>query len=189
LFNTYGPGGYLIYLLGPQTKVFIDGRLDVYTPDIWRDYLDTESGKLSTAELAKKYEINSAFLYIKGANGTDDSLAARLSKSPDWTLCYFDDNYALFVRKAPETASFQDKHEYRFVSPFDLGKLAPGSAADMNRLEQEIKRSLETSQGCARAHIVAAVHARNAGDETTAEKHMEEARKKNPSVRMVASGR
>jgi len=189
LFNTYGPGGYLIYRLGPQTKVFIDGRLDVYTPDVWRDYLDTESGRLSTDELTKKYDINSAFLYIKGANGTGDSLAARLSRSPDWALCYFDDNYALFVRKTPETASFQDKHAYRFVSPFDLGKLNPGSVADMNRLEQEIKRALETSQGCARAHIIAAVHARNAGDEAAAEKQMEEARKKNPSVRTVASGR
>ena len=184
LFNTYGPGGYLIYLLGPETQVFIDGRLDVYKPETWKDYLDIESGRMSPAEMVSKYQINSAFLYIKGQNGAGDSLAMRLSKDSGWALCYFDDNYALFVRKAVETAGYIQKHEYQYVSPFDLNKLnTVTDASQALRIEQEVKKALETSDGSARAHVIAATHAQNTGDTASAEAEMGAARRKNPSIR------
>ena len=42
MFNDYSYGGYLIWQLGPQQKVFIDGRADMYEySGVFQDYAAT----------------------------------------------------------------------------------------------------------------------------------------------------
>ncbi|WP_419176067.1 hypothetical protein [Desulfosediminicola sp.] len=44
MFNTYGYGGYLIYRLYPDQKVFIDGRADMYGDDFLKKYKKINNG-------------------------------------------------------------------------------------------------------------------------------------------------
>lgn len=66
IFSQYNWGGYLIWKM-PQRKVFIDGRMAVWsfkptnkneTENAFKDYLDILSGKLYFNDVAKKYNIN-----------------------------------------------------------------------------------------------------------------------------------
>ena len=49
LLNEYGWGGYLIWSLGPQQKVFIDGRADIYEyAGVLPDYISMTRMESST---------------------------------------------------------------------------------------------------------------------------------------------
>jgi hypothetical protein len=39
LFNDYNWGGYVLWELSPAYSTFVDGRTDVFTPEVFEDYL------------------------------------------------------------------------------------------------------------------------------------------------------
>jgi hypothetical protein len=93
MFNEYGFGGYLIWQLAPQHKVFIDGRADVYEySGVFQDYVQIVNLEKNALPLLGKYDIQSVF--IKRKSG----LATLLAASPDWQQRYSDDFSAIFVR-------------------------------------------------------------------------------------------
>ena len=62
-FNNYGFGGYLVSTRGPQHKVFVDGRGDVYERGgVFRDYLHISNIKPGVLEVLKGYGIHSCVL-------------------------------------------------------------------------------------------------------------------------------
>jgi hypothetical protein len=93
MFNDYGYGGYLIWQLGPQHKVFIDGRADMYEySGVFQDYAHIANLDNNALSLLGKYGIQSCL--IKRKSG----LATLLAASPDWKQAYADDQSAIFVR-------------------------------------------------------------------------------------------
>jgi hypothetical protein len=93
MFNAYGFGGYLIWQLGSQQKVFIDGRADLYEySGVFQDYLHIANLNDDALALLGKYKIESCLV------GRKDALATLLSASPDWKRAYSDDVSVLFVR-------------------------------------------------------------------------------------------
>ncbi|MGI8904878.1 MAG: hypothetical protein ACR2IE_00100 [Candidatus Sumerlaeaceae bacterium] len=183
LYNAYGAGGYLLYNSGPQTKVFIDGRLDVYDPATWRDSLGFESGDIAISDFAKRYSIQSALVYIRGMGTNPAHIARRLDSEPGWQLVYFDDSYALYVRETAETSRYLRENAFRFVNPFDLGRItSPEAVVAAGTVRAEIQRALKTSDNSVKAMLVAAYEARHRGDEATAQKYIEAARVKNPAI-------
>jgi hypothetical protein len=100
MFNDYGYGGYLIWKLGPQHKVFIDGRADMYEySGVFQDYAHIANLDSNALSLLGKYSIQSCL--IKRKSG----LATLLAASPDWKQAYADDLSAIFVRsRAPAPA-------------------------------------------------------------------------------------
>ena len=93
MFNTYGFGGYLVWARGPQHKVFIDGRGDVYERGgVLSDYLYIASINPGALELLDGYGVQSCLL------NHNEALTTLLSASPKWRRVYTDDLSALFVR-------------------------------------------------------------------------------------------
>jgi hypothetical protein len=93
MFNAYGFGGYLIWQLGSQQKVFIDGRADLYEySGVFQDYLHIANLNDDALRLLGRYKIESCLV------GRKDALATLLSASPDWKRAYSDDVSVLFVR-------------------------------------------------------------------------------------------
>lgn len=183
LYNSYGAGGYLLYHLYPETKVYIDGRLDVYSPEVWEDSNRVELGGMEIGEFADKYHVQSALIYIRGIGSSPQNIARRLSAAIDWKLVYFDDAYALFVRDTPETERYVRENAYHFVHPFDLARImSVGAKSETNTVQRELQRALNESQQGAKALLIAAVEARERGDEAAATKFTEMARVKNPAV-------
>jgi hypothetical protein len=97
MYNTYGFGGYLLWALGPDHRVFIDGRSDLYEPvGVLADYLrisGIQAGGLATID---SYGIKSCLV------DRDEPLVRLLVASGDWHQVYIDRTAIIFVRtRAP----------------------------------------------------------------------------------------
>lgn len=116
LFNTYEHGGYLIWKLWPQYRVFIDGR--AISESTNKDYqqilynlgsaVDQVTGP--RAQLLDRYGIQTVAMNTFEYNsGSVYPLAMALAKS-DWQLVYDDPQTLVFLRHAPPgLAVFDDK--------------------------------------------------------------------------------
>jgi hypothetical protein len=103
LYNDFGIGGYLIYVL-PNEPVFMDGRNDVYSEQILRDYLDIR-------DLARPDRQNAAITHyaLDCVITSKNTLAANFAERPDWALVYADSpsdypRYFVLLRSRPEYA-------------------------------------------------------------------------------------
>ncbi len=116
LFHDLYTGGFLGYNLTPQTKVFIDGRLEVYNNGTYDDFFAPPEGRMPLTELFRKHDVRSALLDWRMA-GQPDHTAASLSRLPDWRLCWFSDHYALFVHADDTTTTYTNAHAYTYLNP------------------------------------------------------------------------
>ena len=94
MFNNYGFGGYLVWSLGPDQKVFLDGRGDVYERGgVLADYLHIAYLQPGAFAVLRNYGIQSCLVK------RDEALATALGNSPEWKKVYADHLSVLFVRK------------------------------------------------------------------------------------------
>lgn len=94
MFNNYGFGGYLVWSMGPDQKVFLDGRGDVYERGgVLADYLHIAYLEPGAFGVLRNYGIQSCLVK------RDEALATALGNSPEWKKVYADHLSVLFVRK------------------------------------------------------------------------------------------
>jgi hypothetical protein len=94
MYNTYQFGGYLLWARGPEHKVFIDGRTEVYEQaGIFSDQVDLINLKPGSLAVLQKYNIQSCLL-VPG-----EPLSTVLAALTDWQKVYEDNNAVLFVRR------------------------------------------------------------------------------------------
>jgi hypothetical protein len=99
MLNEYGWGGYLIWTLGPERKVFIDGRADIYEySGVFSDYLDIVRLEPDAFALLRKYDIQACLIARKAA------LSTVLAALPDWQAVYTDETAVLYVHKRRQAA-------------------------------------------------------------------------------------
>jgi hypothetical protein len=183
MFNTYGIGGYLLYSLGPQTQVFIDGRLDVYDKQTWLDYMAIEDGRMTIREAEEKYRLNTFVVSTRGSDDAPLHLANRLAQLQDWKLVFFDDQYAVFVRDCTDSREYVRRHQLEHVSPFSPSRLsiALKNPALRAAAEAELVRSRRMSGSNATAIALGGLAARETGDEATARRLLADAIARNPN--------
>jgi hypothetical protein len=68
LFNQYEWGGYLIYLLKPESVVFVDGRNDLYGEEFMADYFRITAAAPGSEEILARYGVGSAMLAYERSN-------------------------------------------------------------------------------------------------------------------------
>jgi hypothetical protein len=95
MFNSYGFGGYLIWSRGPQHKVFMDGRSELYERGgVLADYLEIENVRPDALSILEKYGFKSCLM------NHDAPLATLLAALPNWQKVYEDSTSILFVRRS-----------------------------------------------------------------------------------------
>lgn len=97
IFNDYLIGGYLMWKLYPDYKVFIDPRYGPYWKEVGPDYFNLIQN-LNPDNLKKftdKYPFKTAILHMRERN-----LIFFLLSSPDWQLLYFDRTAVVLVHKS-----------------------------------------------------------------------------------------
>jgi hypothetical protein len=95
-FNNYGFGGYLVLNRGPEHKVFIDGRGDLYERGgVFSDYLHISLLEPGALDVLRDYRVKSCLLK------RDEPLATVLAASPNWQRTYVDKVSAIFVLRKP----------------------------------------------------------------------------------------
>ncbi len=95
IFNQYDWGGYLIWKLYPQARVFIDGRSDLYglTNDlIVREYFKAYTATSDWYEPLERYGVRLVLVEPSAP------LAARLAEDTTWKKMYADNQAVIFEK-------------------------------------------------------------------------------------------
>ena len=93
MYNLYHWGGYLIWRLYPDHKVFIDGRADVYGDEFIDEYLQVYQLRETWQEPLDRYDVG-VVLVDQGS-----ALSTVLGESVDWIRVYADSQAVIFVRQ------------------------------------------------------------------------------------------
>jgi hypothetical protein len=94
MLNSYGFGGYLVWAQGPEKKVFIDGRGDLYeNAGVFADYLHITLLKPGALTVLSHYGIQICLLE------RNEPFATTLAVLPEWHEVYHDEISVLFVRR------------------------------------------------------------------------------------------
>ena len=93
LFNGYGWGGYLIWQLYPQQRVYIDGRADVYGDRFVEEYLQVEGGEPNWRAPLERHQIRTVMI------DPHMPLASLLRQEPGWAQVYEDQQAIIFYKQ------------------------------------------------------------------------------------------
>jgi len=88
-------GGYLIYRLFPNHRVFIDGRSDFYGAGFDTKYQDIMNVKWNWEAVLNQFPVHTVLLPVA------DALAGALKLSPRWRPVYDDGTAIIFRRSTP----------------------------------------------------------------------------------------
>jgi hypothetical protein len=93
VFNDFMWGGYLLYRIWPQKRVFIDGQTDFYKSPLTREYNQVIEASPGWENILDKYQVQ----WIIIPPNLD--VADWLDLSPDWKMYYSDKITAVWVRR------------------------------------------------------------------------------------------
>lgn len=126
MFNEYGYGGYLLFHLYPDYKVFFDGRTDVYLCCEMRDafniairkyWPDDRYEKYLYDNLWNKYDIS--YVILRTEKHTMIRKITRLLNSdPNWSLVFWDDYTQIFVRRDGKNDKLIESLGARYATPY-----------------------------------------------------------------------
>ena len=94
IFNHYDWGGYLVWKLYPATRVFIDGRADLYGERLLNHFADTYQFKGAWQQTLQQWNIDTVLVPASSA------LATGLRSSPGWRVTY-EDSQAVVLSAPP----------------------------------------------------------------------------------------
>ncbi|MBD3393004.1 MAG: hypothetical protein GF418_12920 [Chitinivibrionales bacterium] len=123
IFNSIRYGGYLIWRLYPEKKVFIDGRLIIRSPRFFAEYLAILENPYLFPGVAERFNITHVVLPT-AIFERYFGLVKWLYNAPGWDLVFADGASVLFVR--------EDLHEGEGL---DLSR-----GADLRKVKDEIAR-------------------------------------------------
>jgi hypothetical protein len=149
-YNPYNWGGALGYGLGPDYKVFIDGRylfIDLLAdvdraqraPDSFRAFIDACGIGLSIQE-------NDGLMLREASDSILESgrpYTAYGWPRSVWALVYWDSRALIYVRRSAVPASWLASREFHWLRPHDLRQLGyyvVAGAAPMAAVEAEVER-------------------------------------------------
>ena len=92
IYNEYHWGGYLIWKLYPQYRVYIDGRADVYGDAVIEEFFTVHDAERSWRTPLDKYGIRSVLVEPNTA------IATLLREDPAWQKVFEDQQAVIFIR-------------------------------------------------------------------------------------------
>ncbi len=93
IFNEYVWGGYLIWRLYPDYRIYIDGRADVYGDKLVEEFLEVRDGKPNWRGPLENHGIRTVLIK------PDAALASLLREDSRWRKVFEDKQSVVFVRQ------------------------------------------------------------------------------------------
>jgi tetratricopeptide (TPR) repeat protein len=106
ILNTYAEGGYLTWRLGPQRRVYIDGRAIPFGLSLLErhdELLKSSPDSSIWQQEASRYNINTILLPLARYDGIQLVRLQDFCSSKAWRPVYLDEVSAVFVRLSPQT--------------------------------------------------------------------------------------
>lgn len=134
-------GGYLIYRLWPEQKVFLDGRNEVFAGQPAEEYKIVALTQDGWQEIIKKYDINYfIFWYRQPLVDVARNLSKQL-RGLNYKLVYWDDASVIYVKNNEQNKEIIEKYEYKIAEPFyDPNKV---TIEDFKQVGQEVLSALK----------------------------------------------
>lgn len=98
LFHAADWGGYFGWRLGPERTLFIDDRMELHPPKVWRDYLALSRSDPGWQPLLDSYGVGRLALDPR----SQAALIAVVTASPEWIAVYDDGRAVVFERRRSE---------------------------------------------------------------------------------------
>ncbi|MFH0731534.1 MAG: tetratricopeptide repeat protein [Candidatus Omnitrophota bacterium] len=126
MFNAYEIGGYLIFRLTPERKVFIDGRTEVYGPKFYKGYVDLTSHPKEFDKVTKGFDIN--YIILSRIYIDSDALLEYIYNNSDWRLVFFDEISCVFVKNSFANRDIINKYPniYEVIKQYPAQKAVKG---------------------------------------------------------------
>ncbi|MDP3947678.1 MAG: hypothetical protein Q8Q41_03245 [bacterium] len=144
IFNMDRDGGYLIWKLWPQEKVFMDGRSEVYRGQSVKDLLAIVRKEDGWEKLVdEKYKINTFFLWYQPPldRWMGPLVFSLLQK--EFALVYWDDASIVMVRRTSQNSEVIRNYGFFVINPFVPPAQIRGVPKEV--IAGEIKKALERS--------------------------------------------
>lgn len=93
VFNEYGWGGYMIWNLYPDYRVYVDGRADVYGDEYLEEFLRAHDGVGDWRAPLERARVRTVFV------SPDAPLASLLRQDAGWRVAFEDKQAVIFVRE------------------------------------------------------------------------------------------
>lgn len=112
IFNNYDIGGYLIFTLFPQEKIFIDNRPAEYSGEFLQSqFLTSLIDESKWNQVSEKYQLNVIFFYRHDQiDGAQQFLFNRVNDE-SWIPVYVDDYVLIFVKNNQENKEIINKYK------------------------------------------------------------------------------
>lgn len=89
-------GGYLEWTLWPARRPFVDGRIELHPPSVWRDYFAATYPSADWESLLARYGVGTLVLSVE----QNARLIQTALQSARWRVAYADDQAVVLVRNA-----------------------------------------------------------------------------------------
>jgi hypothetical protein len=93
IFDAQRLGSWLEWAL-PDRRVFVDSRIELFTPGEWRDYLNVSAGIEGWQDVLDRYAVD-VVIATRSQQGT---LLPRIRRDPGWRQVYSNADGSVFVR-------------------------------------------------------------------------------------------
>lgn len=112
ILNNYDIGGYLIYYLFPQEKVFVDNRPEAYPASFFQEeYIPLQENEEDWRKQDEKNNFNAIFFYRHDlTNWGQNFLVSRVSDD-DWEVVFVDDYSIIFLKKNDKNKELIEKYK------------------------------------------------------------------------------
>jgi len=97
LFHAMSFGSYLIWRAQPDYPVFVDSRIELYSPGIWYDYIGISAAAENWEDRLSKYGIRTLMLSRK----EQLALVAATEESVVWETVYDIGDVVIFTKQSP----------------------------------------------------------------------------------------
>lgn len=133
LFNSYGYGGFLSWTLGPERKIFMDGRYPFYsllqekTSLLERPVIRDKDWQTFFSKYGVDHALTKYFLTWLPLPYPQEpfpiSMMDIMFPPAEWALVYWDDNATVFLKRIPRHENTIKKTEFKAVCPYNLRRM------------------------------------------------------------------
>jgi hypothetical protein len=102
IFSRFEWSEYLGWSLAPRHTIFMDGRIEIFPDEVWREYSALTRGRADWQELLDRYGVEYLVLDITGYHA---ELLPQVERSALWEPVYQAGDGVLFVRRSQASAN------------------------------------------------------------------------------------
>jgi hypothetical protein len=112
IFNNYDIGGYLIYFLYPQHRVYTDNRPEAYPASFFQNYfIPAQQDYSDWKKLDATFDFNTVILANSDITLRKNNFLLQRLSDPVWALVYQDQYVSTFVKRNSLNQALIDQYE------------------------------------------------------------------------------